>query len=80
MIWSDAVEQARAIRRMEVSSLELANEYLERIDRLDPSPRSFVLAEPQAGGDRAWSPAVLRGPTGRWDRPRRRPGGPALKG
>jgi amidase len=45
MIWSDAVEQARAIRRMEVSSLELVNEYLERIDRLDPSLRSFVLVD-----------------------------------
>jgi amidase len=45
MIWLDAIEQARAIRRKEVSSLELTSEYLERIDRLDPSLRSFVAVD-----------------------------------
>ncbi len=45
MIWLDAIEQAQAIRRKEVSSLELTREYLERIDRLDPSLRSFVAVD-----------------------------------
>jgi amidase len=45
MTWLDAIEQAEAIRRKEVSSLELTSEYLERIDRLDPSLRSFVAVD-----------------------------------
>jgi Asp-tRNA(Asn)/Glu-tRNA(Gln) amidotransferase A subunit family amidase len=45
MIWLDAIEQSQAIRRKEVSSLELTSEYLERIGRLDPSLRSFVAVD-----------------------------------
>jgi amidase len=37
-----AVEQARLIRAGEVSSRELVEHYLERIDRLDPSLNAFV--------------------------------------
>jgi amidase len=48
MIWLDAIEQAQAIRRKEVSSLELTKEYLQRIDRLDPSLRSFVAVDNDA--------------------------------
>ena len=42
MIWSDAVSQAAAIRRGEISSLELLTEYVRRIERLDPVLRSYV--------------------------------------
>jgi amidase len=45
MIWLDAIEQSRAIRRRELSSVELTNEYLWRIDRLDPTLRSFVCVD-----------------------------------
>ena len=45
MIWSDAIEQAQATRHKEVSSVELTNEYLLRIDRLDPALRSFVVVD-----------------------------------
>jgi amidase len=45
MIWLDAIKQSQAIRRKEVSSLELTSEYLERIGRLDPSLRSFVAVD-----------------------------------
>ncbi|CAN5658072.1 hypothetical protein BH20ACT14_BH20ACT14_13920 [soil metagenome] len=37
-----ATEQARLIRDGEVTALELAELYLERIDRIDPELNSFV--------------------------------------
>ena len=66
MIWSDALEQAQAIRRKEVSSLELTNEYLQRIDRLDPSLRSFVHVDSEGarGAAEAADSEVLKHPEG----------------
>ncbi len=45
MIWSDAVTQARAIRQGATSALELTEEYLRRIERLDPLLRSYVTVD-----------------------------------
>jgi amidase len=45
MIWLDAVEQGQAIRRAEMSSVELVDEYLDRIARLDPLLRSYVTVD-----------------------------------
>jgi len=42
-----ALEQARAIARREVSSVELANHYLERADQLDSTVGAFALRTPQ---------------------------------
>jgi len=42
LIWSDAVEQAAAIRTGRASALDLLDAYLERIDRHDPTLRAFV--------------------------------------
>ena len=66
MIWSDAIEQAQAIRRKEVSSLELTNEYLQRIDRLDPALRSFVQVDREGarGAAEAADTEVLKHPEG----------------
>lgn len=41
-----ALEQARAIARREVSSLELANHYLERSDQLDATVGAFAIRTP----------------------------------
>ena len=41
-VWWDAVEQAAAIRRGSVTAAGLVDEYLERIDRLDPVLRAYV--------------------------------------
>jgi len=37
-----AVEQARLVRERQVSPVELAELYLERIERLDPDLNAFV--------------------------------------
>jgi len=41
-IWSDAVAQAAAIRRGDVTASELLREYLDRIERFDPLLRAYV--------------------------------------
>jgi amidase len=41
-VWSDAVTQAAAIRRGEVTASELLREYLDRIERFDPLLRAYV--------------------------------------
>jgi amidase len=50
-----AVEQARLVRRGELSSTELVRHHLERIDRLDPRLNSFVTV----CGDEALEAAAL---------------------
>jgi amidase len=63
----DAVGQADAIRRGELSAGELTDAYLERIERLDPVLRSFVTVD--ADGARKAAAEISRGR-----------GGPALAG
>jgi Asp-tRNA(Asn)/Glu-tRNA(Gln) amidotransferase A subunit family amidase len=45
MIWSDASEQARAIRKGGTSSVELTSAYLLRIARFNEKLRSFVAVD-----------------------------------
>ncbi|HEY7107782.1 MAG TPA: amidase, partial [Acidimicrobiia bacterium] len=42
MIWSDAIEQASAIRDGATSAVDLVREYLDRIERFDPEIRAYV--------------------------------------
>ena len=37
-VWTDALEQAEAIRTGTVSASELVRTYLDRIERFDPAP------------------------------------------
>ena len=62
-IWSDAVTQAAAIRRGEVSASELVREYLDRIERFDPMLRAYVAldADRAIADARAADDAVRRG-------------------
>ena len=47
-VWDDATAQAAAIRGGEVSATELVDEYLARIERHDPTLRSFVYVDADA--------------------------------
>lgn len=42
VIWSSATEQAALLRRREISSVELTDRYLRRIEAIDPQLRSYV--------------------------------------
>jgi amidase len=44
-IWIDATAQANAIKRGEVSARQLVNDYLARIERLDPQIRAYVTVD-----------------------------------
>ena len=48
MIWSDAVSQAEAIRQGEVSALDLMEEYIQQIGRLDPVLHAYVAIDAEA--------------------------------
>ena len=58
-----ALEQARLVREGEVSSLELVDEYLERIERFDPQLNAFVTvcAEEARAEARSPRPGPSRG-------------------
>lgn len=45
--FASALDQAAALRKKEVSSIELTRAYLDRIDRLNPELNAFVLAVPE---------------------------------
>jgi amidase len=44
-VWTDALEQAEAIRTGTVSASELVRTYLDRIERLDPALRAYVAVD-----------------------------------
>src|SRR5262249_7986087 len=45
LIWSDAVEQAGAIRAGQISAMELLDAYLDRIDAFNSVLRAFVTVD-----------------------------------
>jgi amidase len=53
LAFASATEQARLIRDGEVSAVELAGLYLERIERIDPELNSFVTVRREAALDDA---------------------------
>lgn len=52
-LFAPAVEQATAIRRREVSSLELTQAYLDRIEKLNPKLNAYVLTTPELALEQA---------------------------
>ena len=48
-----ALEQAAAVRRREVSPVELVRHYLDRIERLDPVVGAFITVTPDAALEQA---------------------------
>jgi amidase len=52
-IWADAVAQAAAIRRRDITAQEILGEYLDRIDRYDAELRAYVAVD----ADRAMADA-----------------------
>jgi amidase len=66
-LFAPALEQAADIRRREVSSLELTQAYLDRIEKLNPALNAFVLATPEValeqarGADSTLDGGALRG-------------------
>src|ERR1700716_1438315 len=54
--FASALEQAAAVRRREVSALELVDAYLERIERLDPRLNAFWLTTPELARAQAAAP------------------------
>jgi amidase len=57
LAFASALEQAALVRRGEVSSLELVDLYLERIERLDPQLNAFVTVDADGARTAARSPA-----------------------
>src|SRR4030088_2306577 len=55
--FASALDQAAAVRRGEVSALELVDGYLERIERLHPRLNAFWLATPELAPHQAAAPA-----------------------
>ena len=53
LVWADAVEQASAIRRGHVSASDLLEVYLDRIERHDPTLRSYVTVDVEGARERA---------------------------
>jgi amidase len=51
--YAPALDQAGAIRRREISSVELTNQYLRRIERLNPVLNAFVLTTPELALEQA---------------------------
>jgi amidase len=51
--FASALEQAAAVRRREVSSLELTRAYLERIERFNPTLNAYVLTTPELALEQA---------------------------
>ena len=51
--YAPALEQAAAIRRREVSSVDLTNAYLQRIERLNPVLNAYVLTTPELALEQA---------------------------
>jgi amidase len=54
--FASALEQAAAVRRGEVSALELVDGYLERIERIDPRLNAFWLTTPELAREQAAAP------------------------
>ncbi len=65
LVWADAVEQAGAIRRGHVSASDLLEVYLDRIDRHDPTLRSYVTVDVDGARERAAKPTTRSGVTPR---------------
>lgn len=55
--FASTLDQAAAVRRHEVSALELVDAYLERIDRLNPRLNAFCLVTPELAREQAQGPA-----------------------
>src|ERR1700674_5780766 len=51
--FASALDQAAAVRRREVSSKEITQAYLERIDRLNPRLNAYVLLTPELALEQA---------------------------
>jgi amidase len=51
--FTSALEQAAAVRRREVSSVELTEAHLDRIDRLNPKLNAYVLTMPELALEQA---------------------------
>jgi amidase len=52
-LFASALDQAAAVRRREVSSVEITRAYLERIDRLNPRLNAYVLITPELAMEQA---------------------------
>jgi len=52
-LFASALDQAAAVRRREVSSIELTRAYLERIERINPKLNAFVLTTPELALEQA---------------------------
>ncbi|HKW69044.1 MAG TPA: amidase, partial [Candidatus Dormibacteraeota bacterium] len=50
---SPALEQASAVRRREISSVELTRAYLKRIEKLNPALNAYVLITPELALEQA---------------------------
>ncbi len=51
--FASALDQAAAVRRREVSSKDITEAYLERIDRLNPKLNAFILVTPELALEQA---------------------------
>ena len=78
--YASALDQAAAVRRKEISSVELTKAYLDRIDKLNPKLNAYVLItaevalaqalEADAAGPRTQAVrcAACRSPSRTWSR------------
>ncbi len=59
-LFAPALEQAAAMRRREVSSLEVTRAYLDRIEKLNPALNAYVLITPELALDQARAADMTR--------------------